>query len=224
MFTDLSTILKRFLRYSATIIYIAWLFLVTYLMFFIPQLKEIYSGIRVEIPKLTTAILKLSYFMNDWWFLFLPIAIGLPIAIFKALVTESGRVVLAPYLVRIPILSSMYQEYLLISFIRTWLATLKEGCNSVETVKIAYSKSAAQVDLSIIQTFLKANGAIQDSMSNPDPSKLYTLLKMYEAKAVINANRTRDLLEAIAVVSLGLASGMAVLSIFIPLLALIKAT
>lgn len=221
MSTNFSTILKQAVRFSAAKIFITWLVFVTCLMFFIPQFKEIYSGMRVEIPKFTTAILQLSFFMNDWWLLILPMAFGLPIIIFNVLVTESGLEVLAPYLVRIPILSSMYEEYLLVSFFRTWLAMPKDGCNPVETIKIARSKTAAQADFSIIQAFLESNVVIQDSMSHPDTSKLRTILETYETKAAIKANKIRDFLAAIAIVSLGLATETAVLSVFMPMLAII---
>ena len=209
--------LKGALAYPFVVSLIACLVFSALLMFVIPQFKDIFSGMRIDLPLSTRAILWLSEVMNDYWWMILPMVLGVPIFAIKSFSTRAGRETLTPWLASLPVLGRLYQELVLISFIKQWSDLLKEGLVMEEAFRQACTKAGSTADLQIIQTFIGTDQILENGLRNPKNQDLLPLLKTYEIARKKLVDRRVMIVEVCTILFMGAMVGGIVMSVFVPM-------
>ena len=209
--------LKGALGYPFVVSLIACLVFSALLMFLIPQFKEIFMGMRVELPLATQAILWLSDVMMEWWWLILPVVLGATIFAIKSFSTRSGREKLTPWVLRIPVFGKLYREFLLISFLKQWSGLLKEGLEKGEALRKACLKAGSTADLQIIQECIQSDQILENALESPESQDLRPLLNTYGEARKSFVERRVKFIEVATIIFMGVMIGGIVISIFMPM-------
>lgn len=211
------TELKKAVVYPLVLMWIGGMILTALLMFVLPQFKEIFLGMRIELPIMTQFLLGLSDFMVQWWSLVLPLAFGFPLLAAKALSSRSGREVLAPWLLMTPIFGSLYRDLVLAGFYRDWSEYLLKDHEIEESLFRAIPRNFCSSDLQLIEDFIYGHKAILTARTEKDSAKLVQLLKEYEQTVMTNNKLRTKALEVASIIIMGLLIGMVVLAVFMPM-------
>jgi type IV pilus assembly protein PilC len=116
------------------VLFLACLFYVAYIF---PKTAEIFLKFHIKLPPMTAATLK----MSDWFqsnFLILTIIFGVPAIFFaRFLMTERGRDWRDKYLIKIPVLGSMFHKTSIEIFCRVFYALYSGSGENIEIIRMA---------------------------------------------------------------------------------------
>ena len=208
-------------------------------IFVIPRLGEILADSGQQLPIYTRAILGISNFLSQYWILLLALAAALAIFLVRYLNTPAGHKSLSAFKLSIPYVSNLYKKLYLSRIADNLNTMITSGVSMVRALEI----TAAVVDNDIYEDILikasvaiKAGGSVSDVFSAyPEIPRimvqmmkvgeetgrlgfvLETLAKFYE-REVENAVETLvGLIEPIMIVALGLAVGVLLAAVLVPI-------
>ncbi|MEK7477789.1 MAG: type II secretion system F family protein [Patescibacteria group bacterium] len=208
-------------------------------IFVIPRLGEILADSGQQLPIYTRAILGISNFLSQYWILLLALAAALAIFLVRYLNTPAGHKSLSAFKLSIPYVSNLYKKLYLSRIADNLNTMITSGVSMVRALEI----TAAVVDNDIYEDILikasvaiKAGGSVSDVFSayseiprimvqmmkvGEETGRLgfvlETLAKFYE-REVENAVETLvGLIEPIMIVALGLAVGVLLAAVLVPI-------
>lgn len=129
--------LKSALIMPLVTLFVLFLTCLFYIAYIFPATAEMFVKFKIKLPPMTSATLKMSYWLVNHW-LFLTLAITVPvIAFFRFITTERGRFLLDKYLIRIPVIGSMLHKTSIEIFCRVFYALYSGSGENIDVIRMA---------------------------------------------------------------------------------------
>ena len=212
------------------------LFLLT---FVIPKIVLIFEDSKAALPLITVILIKLSHFLQDWWWILAGLAIASVPAYRAAMRREKYRATRDALLLRLPVAGGMLQRLILSRFARVLGLLLSSGVPIIHALEITSEVLVNRVYRKFLHEVMEEvaqGGSLSNSLRK---SKLFPpmlvhltgvgekggnleamLLKAgvsYEREFASRLTRLMGLLEPLLVLAMGLAVGIVVMAVLLPI-------
>lgn len=209
----------------------------------IPQFRDIFETMEVELPEITVKLIAFSDFMtNDW-----PIMLAIPIAAFIMYriirISRMGRLITDWIKMKIPIFGMIVNKSVISRFTRTLGTLIASGVPILEALNIVRETAGNEV---VARAIGKVHDSIREGESIADPLRqsricdemvvnmvdvgeetgdldrmLMKVADAYDEEVDALVDGLMALLEPVMVIVLGLMVGTIVIALFMPLVKLI---
>ncbi len=225
--------------YPCLLIMVSFIVIVVMLVFVVPRFAGMFESLDAKLPSTTAFLLMLGDMIRAWWFVIVPVVVGVPIAIFFALSKPAGRRFADRAMVTLPVLGPVARSLSLARIARL-LGTLltshvkllealeltRQACgNSLyrELLTSASAKVTTGEDLARVFTNNKLiSPAFAETVRNGEQTgrlgEALTGLSVFMDEDNETAVKSlTSLIEPIILVVLGVVVGFVALSLFLPL-------
>jgi type IV pilus assembly protein PilC len=254
---EVASVLKRFVTYqkmlmttrrkvTSALVYPACLLLLSMVIIFIlvtyvvPKFVGFYSDLETELPLITRLLIGLSEMLTNHLFLIVGVIAGVVLAVRGWMRTESGRLTVDRYSVKIPLVGGILHRFAITRFVRTVgtlisggipvVATIGPGARAVgnldfqrrlEKVETRVREGAALWssledtglfnDLAIEMTKVgESTGSLNDMLQN--------VSEFYEDEIDTRLGTLMSLLEPLMLIVMGVIIAAMLLAIYLPLM------
>jgi general secretion pathway protein F/type IV pilus assembly protein PilC len=116
-------------------------------IFFVPKFEQIFQKLKEkdELPALTTGLMGLSHFMQDYWWVVIGLVVGSYVLYRKWVRTESGRLKMDRFRLRLPGFGKLYLGLSLSRFTRILGTMLHNGIPILKALQIAKDSTGNKV-------------------------------------------------------------------------------
>ena len=129
-------LVKKAMVYPAMVGIVALLVIVVMLVVIIPSYEEMFADLGTELPAITKAVVAASDFLIGYWFIILPVVIGIAFAVGMYLKTPSGKLLTSQLAIRIPMFNNLTVKSACSQLARTLSTLITAGVPLVEAVDI----------------------------------------------------------------------------------------
>lgn len=237
---------KGALTYPVVVFGIAAMVVLALVMFVLPQFKEIFMGMNIELPLATTVLLATSDFMVAWWFILIPACVAVPILVWNFFQTKTGSRIFDTNILRMPGIGTMMRKVAVAKFTRTLGTLIASGVPILQALEVT-SQTAGNVVIS--DAVDKTRISIREGESIADPLRnsgvfppmvvqmiavgeetgeldkmLSKIADFYDTEVDTAVKGLTSVIEPIVIVFMGIVIGGIVLAVFMPMLKLVNAT
>ncbi len=242
---NLKSKVKGALTYPVVVFAIAGLVVVALVMFVLPQFKEIFMGMKVDLPLATQLLLGLSDFMVSWWFVVLPVIFGIPFLIVNFFKTKTGGRIFDVNILKMPAIGMMMRKVAVAKFTRTLGTLIASGVPILQALEVTAQTAGNVV---IAEAVDKTRVSIREGESIAEPLKTSNVFPPMVVQMIAVGEETGELdkmlskiadfydtevdnavkgltsvIEPIVIVFMGVVIGGIVLAVFMPMLKLVNA-
>ena len=239
----LRSAVKSALIYPVSVISIAVLVVGALLKFVVPIFANLFAGLGVDLPAPTRFVMGLSAFIGQFWWMFFVGLIALFFGVKQIRKDPRGRYYFDKMLLNLPILGMLLRKIAVARFTRTLGTLITSGVPILEGLSITARTSGNAV---LEEALMKVRKAIEEGRTIVDPLKecgvfpnmVTQMIGVGEATGAMDAMlqkiadfyeddvdaATKDmltLLEPVMIAFLGVAVGGIVISLYMPLFAMI---
>ena len=236
--------IKGAMTYPVVVFAIAGLVVVALVMFVLPQFKEIFLGMNIELPWATQFLLSLSDFMVGWWFVVLPGIVLVPMLIWKFFQTKTGSRIWDTNILRVPNLGMMMRKVAVAKFTRTLGTLISSGVPILQALEVTSQTAGNCV---IAEAVDKTRISIREGESIAEPLKssgvfppmvvqmiavgeetgeldkmLTKIADFYDTEVDTAVKGLTSVIEPLVIVVLGVVIGGIVMAVFMPMLKLVN--
>lgn len=205
----------------------------------IPRIIVVFEDSKTALPLLTVALIRLSRMLCDWWWIPAGLAVASVPLYRKAMLRDSMRLKRDALLLRIPLAGGMLQQLILSRFARVLGLLLASGVPIIRALEITSEVLVNRVYRAFLQGVMEEiaqGGSLSASLGkNPlFPPLLVHLVGVgeksgalemmllkagvaYEREFSTRLTRLMGLLEPLLVLAMGLAVGIVVMAVLIPI-------
>ena len=235
---------KGALIYPAAVITVAILILVVIMLFVVPAFEKMFADIGQALPAPTQLLLNTSQAIQTYWYLIPLIPVFLMFIMKMIARTEAGERWIDAFKLRMPVFGNIIKKSSVARFCRTLGTLIASGVPILEALRIVkdavgnviISNAIEDVHGSIregdtIADPLRASGIFDELLVNmidvgEETGELDKMLMKiadnYEADVDVAVEGMSSLLEPLLIVGMGLVVGFIVISLFLPLVSIIK--
>ena len=235
---------KGALIYPAAVVTVAAAILVVIMLFVVPAFEKMFADIGQSLPAPTQLLLSTSQAIQKYWFLLPGIPIVLMFSMKMIARTERGGKALDAFKLKMPVFGNIIKKSSVARFCRTLGTLIASGVPILEALRIVrdavgniiISNAIEDVHGSIregdtIADPLRASGIFDELLVNmidvgEETGELDKMLMKiadnYEADVDVAVEGMSSLLEPVLIVGMGLVVGFIVVSLFLPLVSIIK--
>ena len=235
---------KGALIYPAAVITVAILILVVIMLFVVPAFEKMFADIGQALPAPTQLLLNTSQAIQTYWYLIPLIPVFLMLIMKMIARTEAGERWIDAFKLRMPVFGNIIKKSSVARFCRTLGTLIASGVPILEALRIVkdavgnviISNAIEDVHGSIregdtIADPLRASGIFDELLVNmidvgEETGELDKMLMKiadnYEADVDVAVEGMSSLLEPLLIVGMGLVVGFIVISLFLPLVSIIK--
>ena len=235
---------KGALIYPAAVITVAILILVVIMLFVVPAFEKMFADIGQALPAPTQLLLNTSQAIQTYWYLIPLIPIFLMFIMKMIARTAAGERWIDMFKLRMPVFGNIIKKSSVARFCRTLGTLIASGVPILEALRIVkdavgnviISNAIEDVHGSIregdtIADPLRASGIFDELLVNmidvgEETGELDKMLMKiadnYEADVDVAVEGMSSLLEPLLIVGMGLVVGFIVISLFLPLVSIIK--
>ncbi|MEK7484832.1 MAG: type II secretion system F family protein [Planctomycetota bacterium] len=232
------------LVYPISVLSIATIILAGIMIFIIPQFKQIFGDLNVELPQATLILMATSDLVKAWWFL-IP---GIPffiIFLFKQVrKNPSGRLLIDEASLRIPVFGVIVRKSNVSRFTRTLGTLITSGVPILEALAIIKSAIDNQVianAINMIHDSIREGESIAEPMGASgvfDPmvvnmvdvgeetgeldKMLMKVADTYDNDVEVAVDAMVSLIEPAMIIFMGGTVGFIVIALFLPLIKLVE--
>lgn len=213
---------------------------VIFLMFFVvPRFTQIYADANVELPLMTRALIGISEFFGNYWYLMM-IVFAVIIPLIKSLFSSSrGRLRVDRFVLHIPFVGGLKTDYALSGFTRTLGTVLASGTSLVPAMQMSRGTlnnlSLEKKTLQAIQQ-VEEGASLSDSLertgffpplalrmlsvgetSGSLTEMLNDIADYYEAEVEQRLTKLTTMIEPILMVIMGLMIAFIIVAMYIPI-------
>jgi type IV pilus assembly protein PilC len=242
---NLKSKVKGALTYPVVVFAIAGLVVLALVMFVLPQFKEIFLGMKVELPWATEALLATSDFMVTWWFVVIPAVLGVPFLVMNFFRTKTGSRIFDVNILRMPAIGMMMRKVAVAKFTRTLGTLIASGVPILQALEVT---GATAGNIVIAEAIDKTRVSIREGESIAEPLKnsqvfppmvvqmiavgeetgeldkmLSKIADFYDQEVDNAVKGLTSVIEPIVIVFMGVVIGGIVLAVFMPMLKLVNA-
>lgn len=232
------------LIYPAAVITVAGLILAGIMVYIIPKFKEMFADMRIELPGLTLLLITISDWLKNYYYLIPLIPVGIFVLIKVIGANKTRRYIIDKIKLKVPLFGQIISKSTISRFCRTLGTLITSGVPILEALSIVKEATGNAV-------FENAIGRVHDSIREGEnivgplaQSKVVDamVLNMVDVgeetgeldKMLLKIADTYDedvdalvgglmsLIEPLLIVFLGGAVGFIVVSLFLPLIALMQ--
>ena len=235
---------KGALIYPAAVISVAAAILVVIMLFVVPAFEKMFKDIGQELPAPTQLLLSTSEAIQNYWYL-IPLIPILLMAIMKLIArTDAGERAIDAFKLRMPVFGNIIKKSSVARFCRTLGTLIASGVPILEALRIVKDAVGNVVIANAIED---VHGSIREGDTIADPLRasgifdellvnmidvgeetgeldkmLMKIADNYEADVDVAVEGMSSLLEPLLIVGMGLVVGFIVISLFLPLVSIIK--
>ncbi|MGA8867821.1 MAG: type II secretion system F family protein [Candidatus Sulfotelmatobacter sp.] len=239
----LKAAVKSALIYPIAVVSIAVLIVGALLKWVVPIFANLFAGLNVALPLPTRIVMGLSAFVQTFWWLFLVVAVGIVVGIKQMRKHPRGRYYFDKMLLKLPIVGSLLRKIAVGRFTRTLGTLITSGVPILEGLAITARTSGNAV---LEEALLKVRKAIEEGRTIVDPLKecgvfpnmvtqmigvgeatgamdnmLQKIADFYEEEVDAATKDMLAMLEPVIIGLLGFMIGGIVISLYMPLFAMI---
>ena len=234
---------KSALIYPVSVISMAVLVVGALMIFVVPIFANLFAGLGVELPLPTRIVMGTSKFLGRFWYVFILFLGGTFFAIKQVRGTKGGRYFFDKLMLNLPVVGILLRKIAVARFTRTLGTLITSGVPILEGLSITARTSGNAV---LEEALMKVRKAIEEGRTIVDPLKesgvfpnmVTQMIGVGEATGAMDAMlskiadfyedevdaATKDLLtlmEPMLIGFLGVAVGGIVISLYMPLFAMI---
>jgi type IV pilus assembly protein PilC len=239
----LKAAVKSALIYPVSVISIAVLVVGALLKFVVPIFEKLFQGLGVDLPLPTRIVIGLSEFVqNFWWIAVVALVAGI-FGLKQVRKDAKGKYITDSILLKMPIVGSLLRKIAVARFTRTLGTLITSGVPILEGLSITARTSGNAV---LEEALLKVRKSIEEGRTIVDPLKecgvfpnmvtqmigvgeatgamdnmLQKIADFYEDEVDAATKDLLTLLEPLMIAFLGVAVGGIVISLYMPLFAMI---
>jgi type IV pilus assembly protein PilC len=239
----LRSAVKSALIYPVAVVSIATLIVAALLKWVVPIFSNLFAGLGVTLPLPTRIVMGLSAFVQTFWWVFLVGVVGIVVAIKQIRKHPRGRYYFDKLLLMLPIVGSLLRKIAVGRFTRTLGTLITSGVPILEGLNITARTSGNAV---LEEALLKVRKAIEEGRTIVDPLKecgvfpnmvtqmigvgeatgamdsmLQKIADFYEEEVDAATKDMLAMLEPAIIGLLGVTIGGIVISLYMPLFAMI---
>src|SRR3954469_25963470 len=239
----LKAAVKSALIYPVSVIGIAVLVVGALLKFVVPIFEKLFAGLGVDLPLPTRIVIGLSQFVQNFWWVAVIALVALVFGVKQIRKDSKGKYITDSILLKMPIVGSLLRKIAVARFTRTLGTLITSGVPILEGLSITARTSGNAV---LEEALLKVRKAIEEGRTIVDPLKecgvfpnmvtqmigvgeatgamdnmLQKIADFYEDEVDAGTKDLLTLLEPLMIAFLGVAVGGIVISLYMPLFAMI---
>jgi type IV pilus assembly protein PilC len=233
---------KSAMTYPMVLVVITVLAFFGLMIFVIPQIGNILTdlgGPEAQLPALTLAMLAISGFMTSYWYIILPVFVGLVFLGLRYLRTPRGKAQLHRFVLKVPVLKGVIQKVAIARFAQTFSALMSAGVAVLEALDV----TARSVGNIVYEEALKKaaeevkNGATLSSVIERNPlfpaivsqmlavgeetgqtdTVLIKVADFYQEEVDLAIDGVSALIEPVMIVFMGAMVGLIAASVMLPI-------
>lgn len=104
-------------------------------LFVLPQFESTINELGGEVPEITRIVMGISQFMQDYFFIILPVLVIVIFAIYMFFRTDKGKYVKDVLLLNLPIISTVQKNLITSRFSRAFIILLSSGMNMIDVLE-----------------------------------------------------------------------------------------
>jgi type IV pilus assembly protein PilC len=239
----LKAAVKSALIYPVAVVSIATLIVGALLKWVVPIFANLFAGLGVNLPLPTRIVMGLSAFVQSFWWIVLGALVGLVFGIKQVRKHPRGRYLFDKMLLRLPIIGSLLRKIAVGRFTRTLGTLITSGVPILEGLAITAKTSGNAV---LEEALMKVRKAIEEGRTIVDPLRecgvfpnmvtqmigvgeatgamdnmLQKIADFYEEEVDAATKDMLAMLEPAIIGVLGITIGGIVISLYMPLFAMI---
>jgi len=232
--------IKKALFYPAAILAVAFLVTTILLVFVVPQFETVFKGFGADLPVMTRAVIGLSEFVQDYWWVFLlGIAGGIWAFVLAMKRSKAFAFAVDKLLLKVPVIGKIVRKSAIARFARTLATSFAAGLPLVDaltsvagatgskvyeqaTLRIREDVATGQqIQTSMQLTKLFPNMVVQMIAIGEEAGSLEMMLvkiaDFYEADVNDAVDNISSLLEPVIMVILGVLIGGLIIAMYMPI-------
>src|SRR6201984_2859719 len=234
---------KSALIYPVAVVSIAVLIVGALLKWVVPIFANLFAGLGVNLPLPTRIVMGLSSFVQSFWWIFLVAVVGMVFGIKYIRKHPRGRYYFDKMLLHLPVVGSLLRKIAVGRFTRTLGTLITSGVPILEGLSITARTSGNAV---LEEALMKVRKAIEEGRTIVDPlrecgvfpnmvtqmigvgeatgamdSMLQKIADFYEEEVDAATKDMLAMLEPVIIAILGISVGGIVISLYMPLFAMI---
>jgi type IV pilus assembly protein PilC len=239
----LRSAVKSALIYPVSVVSLAFLIVGALLKWVVPIFANLFSGLAVDLPLPTKIVIGLSHFVGQfWWFAFVGLG-GLVYGLKQVRKNPKGKYIFDATLLKLPVMGSLLKKIAVARFTRTLGTLITSGVPILEGLSITARTSGNAV---LEEALMKVRKAIEEGRTIVEPLKecgmfpsmvtqmigvgeatgamdnmLQKIADFYEDEVDAATKDMLAMLEPIIIGLLGVMIGGIVISLYMPLFAMI---
>jgi len=239
----LKSAVKSALIYPIAVVSIAGLIVAALLKWVVPIFSNLFAGLGVALPLPTRIVMGLSAFVQSFWWLFIVVAVGGVFGLRQIRKHPRGRYYFDKLLLKVPVVGSLLRKIAVGRFTRTLGTLITSGVPILEGLAITARTSGNAV---LEEALMKVRKAIEEGRTIVDPLRecgvfpnmvtqmigvgeatgamdnmLQKIADFYEEEVDAATKDMLAMLEPVIIGVLGLTIGGIVISLYMPLFAMI---
>lgn len=239
----LKSAVKSAMIYPTAVISIAGLIVGGLLKWVVPIFSNLFAGLGVDLPLPTRIVMGLSNFIGHFGWLLIPSVIAIVVGIRYARANPQGRLLLDGLLLKLPVLGQILRKIAVARFTRTLGTLITSGVPILEGLSITARTSGNAV---LETSLMKVRKAVEEGRTIVDPLKesgvfpnmvvqmigvgeatgamdamLQKIADFYEDEVDAAIKNMLTLMEPLLIGFLGVVVGGIVISLYMPLFAMI---
>jgi type IV pilus assembly protein PilC len=241
---DLSGKIKSALMYPAFILFVLVVVLIVVLVYVIPQLKNIFNDVGVQLPLLTRIIVGLSNFVVKFWWAILIIIVVLVIFIRRYLRTDKGSYAFDKLKLKTPVVKQLMLNIYMSRFTRSLSSLVSAGIPMIDvlnTTKGVIDSAVFEKEVEKIVVKVESGASVSKAMkdspyfppiitslvavgekSGKTDYILKNLSQFLEKEVDTTVRNLTSLLEPIIMVVLGVGIAIVIVSVIMPIYGLVQ--
>lgn len=136
----------------------------------VPQVKNLYTDMKQELPGLTKFLVQMTDFFGQFWWLVLLIVVGLGVGAFYAVKnTPAGRKTMDTFKMHVPIFGGLFRKLYVSRFARTAEMMLATGVPMLDSIKIsigAVNNVVVEEEYSKALDIIKSGKPLSESLAD----------------------------------------------------------
>lgn len=204
-----------------------------------PKIMKIYEDLDQQLPGTTVFLIKVSMFLQSYWYVVIGAVIGIIAVLWRAKNTTEGKRALDNFLVKVPLLGEMIIKKEVANFARTLGSLLHNGVSILHALEITHGVLENQVVADEVATIpenvtqgegiaapLRSSTVFPPVVVNmmaigEETGRLDTVLmkvaKSYDTEVDRSMKTLTSLMEPIIILGMGLVVGFIVISMLLPI-------
>lgn len=243
---EISSKVKGALVYPVIVLVVIMGVIIFMLTTVLPQVEQLYVDLKQDLPFITAAMLAVSDFMIQFWWLIILMSIAGVYFLNRYIETEGGRKMADGFKMRVPIFGKLFMKMYMARFARTGQTLMATGVPMLEMMRIsgkAVNNVLIQASLERASVKVKGGRALSEAIEN-DPNFLPLVPQMisigeqsgaidemmgkaagfYESELDNEIKAISTTIEPLLMVVLAVVAGMMVGAILIPVYGLVGTT
>jgi type IV pilus assembly protein PilC len=229
---------KAAMFYPAMVVFVAIAVITALLLFVVPTFAKQYEDSKKELPGLTAAVVGVSNYVADQWYVIFGVAFAVVFAFRQWVRTEKGRGWFDMILLKAPGFGQLFRKLAVGRFCNTMSTMLTSGVNLLEALTICAAASGNQV---IERFVLGVRGRIEQGAKFSEPladgglfppmvismvavgeatgaldDMLVKVSEFYEDEVDLAVKTLLSMIEPIMIVTIGGIVGVIVIAMYLP--------